>query len=306
MRFKEKTELNASQINDQARSGIPNDSYIRRKVILETIQYPLTLTALALCIISTVFLLLLSRVFGITWEALALSLVSGIMAVSSYIHQYRKKYPARAREIMEHLDQEREKSNEVELKQLIEKLRTGFFKLDSADGLTSLAQLVSEYEQLQTALSKQRGFDPLAVSLIPSLAEETFRRGLSVLSEALELIRLIQWPDRTRLEMEIKELEKEIQSLIKSSNQKELIQVKERLLDIRKERLNSLNKLQLNIGQLLCSAQRCDSVLHSTRIELAAVRAGSSQTSVDSVVESLQERIKQVREVQDELKKLGY
>ena len=46
--------------------------------------------------------------------------------------------------------------------------------------------------------------------------------------------------------------------------------------------------------------------LAEAHIELASVRAGDTQVDVDAVVETLQETIRRVREVQDELRRLGY
>jgi len=174
----------------------------------------------------------------------------------------------------------------------------------------SLVQLISEYEQLQTALSQQRATDPLSTSLIPGMAEETCRRGLGVLSDALELMQIFQTPGRTsvrfKLEKQIAGLVKDIQALKSNPDQVEIIKVKKESLIFCKKRLDMLNQLQLHIEQLLYHAQRCEAALQTTRVELAAVRAGSSKSSVDSVIEVLQERINQVKEVQDELTKMGY
>jgi vacuolar-type H+-ATPase subunit E/Vma4 len=57
---------------------------------------------------------------------------------------------------------------------------------------------------------------------------------------------------------------------------------------------------------LLYQAQRCEDSLHAARVELATIRAGNTKTSVDSVIQALEEKIKQVKEVQDELTRMGY
>ena len=53
-------------------------------------------------------------------------------------------------------------------------------------------------------------------------------------------------------------------------------------------------------------AERCTAALAEARIELASVRAGDTQVDVDAVVETLQRPIRRVRDVQDELRRLGY
>jgi hypothetical protein len=57
---------------------------------------------------------------------------------------------------------------------------------------------------------------------------------------------------------------------------------------------------------LIFEAERCTAALAEARIELASIRAGDTQVDVDAVVETLQETIRRVREVQDELRRLGY
>ena len=46
--------------------------------------------------------------------------------------------------------------------------------------------------------------------------------------------------------------------------------------------------------------------LSRTRIELVGLQAGGSETSVNAVTETLQNTITRAKEVQEELKQLGY
>ncbi len=67
-----------------------------------------------------------------------------------------------------------------------------------------------------------------------------------------------------------------------------------------------INQQQYQADELLFQCSRCEASLSRTRIELASLQAGSSETSVSAVTESLQRTIDQAKEVQAELKKLGY
>ncbi len=89
-------------------------------------------------------------------------------------------------------------------------------------------------------------------------------------------------------------------------SQAERLRIKEDTLASHRQRLGILEQLQLSVDQLLFQAGRCEASLHRTRIELAAIRIGSSETSVDSVTEALRRTIQQAKEVQDELRRLGY
>ena len=207
---------------------------------------------------------------------------------------------------MEILDRERAGLEQAELRQLHEALDDGFSRVGSAEGLKALSGLVGEYEHLQPALRWQRDTDPLSMSHVPGLADETYRRGLSVLSDALELMNAAQIPCKERLEKESVQLEKEVEAAKRDGNQAERLRIKEDTPASHRQRLDMLDQLGMRLDQVLYQAHRCEASLHRTRIELAAIRTGSSETSVDSVIEALQGTINQVKGVQEELKRLGY
>ena len=65
-------------------------------------------------------------------------------------------------------------------------------------------------------------------------------------------------------------------------------------------------KLWQSADKLLYQSDRCEASLHRTRIELAALTAESSETSVSAVTETFEKTINQAKEVREELKRLGY
>ena len=127
-----------------------------------------------------------------------------------------------------------------------------------------------------------------------------------MLVDALELIEAMRGPRRHRLQAEIAELERETALSRVNGPPPERVEIRNAILVSHRERIALLDRLQLRVDQLLYQGGRCEASLHRTRIELAAIRAGGSETSVDSVVEALQGTIQQAKEVQEKLKKLGY
>jgi hypothetical protein len=67
-----------------------------------------------------------------------------------------------------------------------------------------------------------------------------------------------------------------------------------------------VSRLRLRVEELLHQADRCEASLSKTHIELAALKADASDVSVTSVIGTLQKTIERAKEVQAELKKLGY
>ena len=193
-----------------------------------------------------------------------------------------------------------------DLSQLRDALRSGFSSINSDVGLKALQDLVNESEQLQPVLGRRKETDPLSVAQIPALAEETYRQGLSVLEDSLELARAIHLPDRARLEAEVVQLEEEIECLGGDESQAARIKMRKETVASNKELLDMILQQQLRVDELLHQSERCQASLHRTRIELAALRAGSSEGSVSAVTETLRKTISQAREVQEEMKKLGF
>ena len=213
-----------------------------------------------------------------------------------------------AGEIFKSLEMAEARRQEEKTQQSLEFLEQGFAYMESADGQTVLGDLTNAYERIGPVLELRRESDPLSVSLLPHLTTESYRRGLGVLSDALELMRAAEGPDRQRLEGEVVRLESELMSEIAvggTNEEDERRKIKEDLLDSHKQRLALLDRLQVRIDRLLFQAQRCESSLHQTRIELAAMRTGASESDVSSVVKALRETIRQAKEVQDELERLG-
>jgi hypothetical protein len=281
------------------------EAEIKRKTTLDALQHLTTLLPLAVCIISTIYLLLLSPMFGGAPGAIMITALSGISAVGSYLYRYTKEYPRNAREIVERLEEERVRLEEAELRRFSVTLQCEFLNIGSTEGLKALAGLTGAYEQLQASFAQRRMNDPLSLSLISALVGETYQRGLSVLSDALELMKVARMPDRESLEEEIEQLEMDFDVPKDEGIDAERLMLKEEKLASSKQRLGMLNRLQLYIDQLLYQVHRCEASLRATGIELASVRAGGSKTSVNSVVEALEATLNRVKEVQDELERIG-
>ena len=290
--------------------GTLSEAAIRRQLLSDAVQHPATLLPLAVVTSSGIYLLLLPPVFGAALWAIVFLGVSSIAAASSfawrYAFRYTEQYARRVHEVMDILVLERARLDQAEMGHLREALQSEFVSIEWTEGTKVLSGLVSEYERLQPALRSPTDTGPLSMSHIPALAQETYRRGLNIVSDALELMRAVHTPDGVRLETEIAELEKEVETSNRDGRRSERLGIKEaRLLSLR-EKLELHNHLQLRVDQMLFQAERCEASLFSARIEIAAIKSGRSNSSVDSVVAALQRTIELVKEVQEELTGLGY
>jgi phage shock protein A len=174
-------------------------------------------------------------------------------------------------------------------------------------GFKTLLELEYEYRQLQVVLGQRRETDPLSVTYVPALAEETYQQGLGTLGDALSLIRAIRSPGREKLERRLNELEQEVEALAKEDSEEARATIafrREALVSVR-ERLGMVQRQHVRIEDLLHQCDECVSALNRTRVELAALKVEGSGTSVEAATESLRKAIDEAKAVQEELRSLG-
>lgn len=283
-----------------------SEKAINKQLRKDAFKHPATLVPLAL---SVLFLIVLFVTQFELWAIIAL-IVAVIAAAGSFFWRYNirynQEYAKRVQELMARQDRESGEAEKSDLQRSREEIQTGFSRVNSVEGLKALQELVHEYEQLQPVLGRGKDTDPLAVAHIPGLAEETYRQGLGVLAGCTDLMREIHSPNNKKLEVEVGELESEIESLKGDETQAERFKILEATVASHKERLELVNQQKLRVEGLLQQSDSCEASLHKTRIELAAMKADNADTSVSSVTNTLQRTITQAKEVQEELKKLGY
>ncbi|MCH8926094.1 MAG: SUMF1/EgtB/PvdO family nonheme iron enzyme, partial [Proteobacteria bacterium] len=186
------------------------------------------------------------------WPSLRISTVAliivavasgGIAAVSfiwRYFVRYNEEYATRLQELIALQDLERVAREERALAQTRNTLEEGFSGIRSAEGLEALDRLTNEFEQVQAVLGRWSGASLVSIGQIPTLAQETYRQGLSLLTNVLEMSLAVHESGQSELETRLAALELEIQALEVDGLQAER-------LDIRRKRLASY-KDQLQLG----------------------------------------------------------
>ena len=193
-----------------------SEPQIKKTMRSDATQHPVTILPFTLSILMLIWYLVFPPSLGPVW-ALILFIVFGVLAAATYFWRYglhfNQLYEAKVQHLMAGLAQQSTESEEDELKNLQGTLQTGFASLNTNEGLKALSQLNEVYHRLQPVLESKRVTDPMAVAHIPTLAEETYRQGMSVLADSLGLMTAIHSPTNERLEREIVEIEKELPSL---------------------------------------------------------------------------------------------
>jgi hypothetical protein len=183
-------------------------------------------------------------------------------------------------------------------------VHTGFSKIDSADGINALTDLGREHRKLLQVIRYKREIDSLSLAHIPILVEETFLQGLDVLSDTLELAKVIHPSDIDNLEKKLSTVGNEIERLCRYNAESPLLEVKKAIFESHKERLDMIHQQALRYDTLLYQCARCEASLHRTRIELTALKTGNPATKISEMTETLRLTIKQAKEIQEEFKRL--
>jgi class 3 adenylate cyclase len=285
------------------------DTVPRRVALVDAVEHPATLTAVTIAGLSFIYLLLLAPELGGAALALVLLVVSAAASVACFAWRYSIGYgEAAARR--EHERYEREEAEATrrriaEMAQQHRDLAAGLTRVGSDDGSRVLAGLTNEFDAISQSLRESGSDGALSfVHVLPGLAEETYLTGLSVLTQALGLLEVSESSRRRRIELELLDITDRLDDPSRTDE-------RERDRDERRkasyeETLAALDDARNGAGDLLLEAERCENTLYRTRVELAALKAGRAHVSVDSVIATLQENIRRVREVQEELRRLQY
>jgi len=283
---------------------------IRKQFLLDTLQEKPVLLPLAISAISLIYILLYAPVLGGSMIVFVLMVAASLFGVAFFIWQavirYQQGYTRKLQELADRFEAENSARLESRLRDLYTCLEQGFTETHAQEGLKILHGLEHEYNQLQPVIHREEEADLISMSNLASLVSETYIQGLNVLDHALEIERAIGSTDIKQLQAEIKSLEQKAATVKNSPASVESLVLNQEKIDFNKERLSMVTKLKLRVDELLHQADRCEASLSKTRIELAALKADASDVNVTSVINTLQKTIERAKEVQAELKKLGY
>ena len=282
----------------------------RRTMLADVVQHPATLLPLATAIAALIYLLLLTPLFdGRAWVVVILVVASSVAALS-FAWLYGFRHADKRAGILARLMDERIRQEALEEKAAMDQRRKDLHGALEAigfeEGLEALDELAVEYELLQSTLGRQEQPASISMASVPGLADGAYWRGLSVLEHALRLMQSARTTGEGKLEAEIAVLEREVEAATEDGLSGEGLEITEATLASHRTRLEMIGRQRLHTARLVHQARRCEASLSRARIELAEVEAGSTEANVTAAVRALEGTVNQVREVQEELQRLGF
>jgi hypothetical protein len=287
-----------------------SERVIRKQLLSDVLQDKRSLLPITLSLSALIYMLLYAPVLGGFVISLGVFLITAFTALSVFFWRYvicfQKNYARKSQELFAFYEAQNLYLEEQRMAETHIILERGFTKINAKDGLKTLLNLDHEYKSLGPVLSSGKETDLLSISNLEAMVKETYYRGLSVLEDVFELERAIHSTDHAQLQAEISELQRKVAiAQADPSQQDRVVQITERIASDQ-ERLYMVSKLKQRAEELLYQAKRCEASLGKTRIELATLKAEASEIEVSAVIETLRNTIDRAREVQEELKQLGY
>jgi serine/threonine-protein kinase len=297
---------------------VPEVEGERDTIVLDALQHPTTLVALTVVGFALIFLVVLSPELGMAGVSAAVLVCGAVAFTGFFAWHYSHGYAVRRQrvddEIRRREDEQRQRDAEEdalnrarERAETRRRLQQGFSLITSEagdQGETVLAGLGDEFDAIAMLLERSTGQTSASLTVVPNLTEEAYRHGMSALSRALELLEIADGPQRRRIEGELAEIDDRLERDA-HADERAKARDDERQAD-RRRLLGRLDDTRGRAGDLMYEAERCATALAVTRLEIASLRADDTHGAVGAVVETLETAIQRVRDVQDELRRLGY
>lgn len=282
---------------------------IKRQIIKDAMEYPLTLLPFAAAVLCALYLFFFSPFIGGGTYALfgvAASIGIGILSFGwRWLIAGKSYFSQKTKEIMAFKETAAQEQQNYELDMMNVRLERDLHAINSQDGLKALTELQREYRLLIDALRNHGESDFVSMKQIRNLAVNIYKQGLAILANAAEVIKAINLSDIQSLTEEIATIEKDVAVLKKSSPDNPRIKIKEDMLVSHKERLSKMQEQQLCAERLLAQADACEAALCQTRLDVGRLSIEKSEDKGREVIIRLQRAIDLAMQVQDELKKEG-
>lgn len=257
--------------DSDAAQHVPLESVVRRNLRIRMLTHPTTLLPALVALSALVALYLLAPSAEARWVLVAAATVGVAVMLTSGAWHYRRAVTTGYVDLLAGAAGRAERARAAAREHRLESLRSQLQAELTTEGvlpggLGTLEALDREHSLLLTALRERRDSDPLAVSVLPALADETYRRGVEALGVACDLDLALRAPGAG--------------------------------FD------TPQTSSAARVGSLLTQAKACAAALNQTRVELISLRAGGPEVDSSDVIEALQQAIGQARDIQVELEAL--
>jgi len=290
---------------DEPRPEDFSNRAVKQAVFSEAIQHPTTLFPAAIALLSGLYMGLVS--FDET--SLAVTLVSGLLTLASYIYHYFVRGETIAENYIKELREKRKDYKKQQVEDIEERCKAAGF----TEGQQAARELLEAYTRLYQFLKeKSVKIKSKTAQRFMVLAEETYDQGVQFLNKALILYQALVQIDEKKLIKELRAWQEEVKNLEKYKNKNE--EQKDLVIQALQEKINSHRKrLELFSGrgetlkQLMDQCEVLEATLDSTYLEVVDLIDSDPLMSVkhDNAASNLERAVTAARKAEDRFRNLG-
>ena len=280
---------------------------VMQAVFSEAIQHPTTLFPAAIALLSGLYMGLVS--FDET--SLAVTLVSGLLSLASWIYHYFVRGETIAENYIKELKEKRKDYKKQQVEDIEERCQAAGF----TEGQQAARELLEAYTRLYQFLkekSQQVQVKSMTAQRFMILAEEAYDQGVQFLNKALILYQALVQIDEKKLNEELRVWQEEVKNLEKYKNKNEeqkglVIQALQEKINSHQKRLELFSGRGETLKQLMDQCEVLEATLDSAYLEVVDLIDSDRLMSVkpDNVASNLERAVAAARKAEDRLRNLG-
>ena len=290
---------------DEPRPEDFSNRAVSQAVFSEAIQHPTTLFPAAIALLSGLYMGLVS--FDET--SLAVTLVSGLFSLASWIYHYFVRGEAIAENYIKELKEKRKVYKKQQVEDIEERCRAAGF----TEGQQAARELLEAYTRLYQFLKeKSIKVKSKTAQRFMILAEETYDQGVQFLNKALVLYQALVQIDEKKLINELRAWQEEVKGLEKYKNKNEeqkdlVIQALQEKIDSHRKRLELFSGRGETLKQLMDQCEVLEATLDSAYLEVVDLIDSDPLMSVkhENAASNLERAVSAARKAEDRLRNLG-
>ena len=272
---------------------------VQKAIWGEVLQHPATLFPGALAILSTAYMGLIS----LDKTAFALALGGALASLGSVVFNYFFRGETLAQEHVAKLLLQRNQMKN----QAFHEMEGHFRETDFENGLEAVRELHEAYVKLQSLLSEKQAQRAAKGSRrFVVLADDCYREGLKLLTEAGEYHGVLRGVDRDKLAREKRAWEAKVADLSLRAqgpgNLNAQLKAAQTRMETYQKRVELFDKRQAALESLLAQCELLESALESAYLEVVDLVGGRMSMTGSDPAEKLEMAVNAARRVEDRLR----
>jgi hypothetical protein len=278
---------------------------VRKKVLSEATQHPMTLFPAAASILSGLYMGLIN----FSEAAFTVAVGSGLLSLASWVYQYFIRGEKVAEDYVRDLKDRRVRYQQRQVVNIEYECRTAGFD----EGEEAAKELKTAFERLDIFLQERaKERDSMTIQRFLVLARESYDQGVSFLTKGLALHRVLVEIDETKLKNELTDWEKEAEAFCEQlekdgadkDHTKLLLKALEEKIRGNKRRLELYTERSKTLKQVMAQCEILEATLDTTYLEVVDLMDSEMNIPRESVAGNLERAVTAARRVEDKLRSL--